>query len=300
MQIYFKDNMEQTNHRGIQTSVSPEGVQLVRIHYSADLSKDPDTPEGKAWLKRELQGYRGVNDARWRKEMEVDFDAQGGQLLFPYLLSNTDSLFVEPYQVSGTRLISGLDYGVRNPSAFEVLSIDSDNKIHVLWEYYEEPKKAAESDDAFRARKGYKNLCTGIKSCPYYDENLVIYADPSIWNKSQESMDSKGLMSIADLFKTEGIQLTRGQRGRDFACYEHIDKNLWLDPKNPLLTISKECPWLWYELQKLRFAEYGAGTQISKNLQEKIVDRDNHAFDAIKYAISEIIKSGFFDDCDFN
>ena len=291
--------LEQTECKGIQTGLSVEGCRVVRIHYSADRAKDPDSVEGKAWMDRELQGYRGVTDPRWQKEMEVDFDAQGGQLLFPYLLDNQDTLFIVPYAVQGTRLIAGLDYGVRNPSAFEVLSIDSDGEIHVLWEYYEEPKKSGESDDAFRARKGHKNLCAGIKSCPYYDENLEIYADPSMWNKSQESMDSKGLMSIADLFKTEGVELTRGQRGRDFACYEHIDKNLWFDPKNPLLTISKECPWLWYELQKLRFAEYSAGTQVNQNLQEKIVDRDNHAFDAIKYAISEIIKSGFFDKCDF-
>jgi len=286
-----------TEFRGIQSAISVEGVQVVRIHYSADPAKDPDTEAGKIWISKELQGYRGMDDPRWRKEMEVDFDAHGGQLLFPYLLDNQNSLFVAPYSVEGLKLIAGLDYGTRNPSAFEVLSVDYDEKINIAYEYYEAPKKAIESDDEFRARKGYKKLCAAIKACPYF-EGLTIYADPSLWNKTQESADSKGLMSIADLFQTEGVRLTPGQRGRDFACYEHLDKQLWVDPTNPLLTISKVCPWLWWEIQRLRFSDYGAATQVNQNLQEKIVDRDNHAWDALKYALSSIIRVGFFVGCD--
>lgn len=281
------------------TGLSAEGCRVVRIHYSADIEKDPDNVDGKAWMDRELQGYRGVNDPRWRKEMEIDFDAHGGQLLFPYLLDNQEFLFVAHYSVQGTRMVAGLDYGTRNPSAFEVLSIDYDNKINIAYEYYEAPKKATESDDAFRSRKGYKKLCAGIKCCPYF-EGLTIYADPSLWNKTQEASDQKGLMSIADLFLAEGIQLTKGQRGRDFACYEHIDKQLWADPAKPLLTISKNCPWLWWEVQRLRFADYGAATQVNQNLQEKIVDRDNHAWDALKYALMEIIITRAFDPIDLS
>ena len=287
-----------TQHKGIQTGLSPEGVQVVRIHYSADPAKDPDTEQGARWLKREMQGYRGVTDPRWRKEMEIDFDAHGGQLLFPYMLENQERLFIAPYSVDGLRLIAGLDYGTRNPSAFEVLAINTDGDIHVAYEYYEAPKKPGESDDEFRARKGYKILCSEIKRCPYF-ENLIILADPSLWNKTQESADAKGLMSIADLFLQEGVKLSPGQRGRDFACYEHIDKQLWVDLKNPRLTISKSCTWLWWEIQRLRFSDYSATTQVNQNLKEKIVDRDNHAWDAMKYVMSDLIRPKFFDGCTF-
>lgn len=285
-----------TEHKGIQTGVSAEGVKVIRIHYSADPLKDPDTSEGESWLTRELQGYRGKTDPRWRKEMEIDFDAHGGQLLFPYMLEHEKQLLVKPVDISGYTLIAGLDYGTRNPSAFEVIAIGNDNNIQVVHEYYEAPKKAYEDDNEFRQRKGYKVLCAAIKEYPFLDK-LNIFADPSLWNKTQEAADSKGLMSIADLFEQEGVILAPGQRGRDFACYEHIDKYLWEDPGNPLLTIFKNCPWLWWELQRLRFDDYSATTQVNQNLKEKIIDRDNHAWDALKYALTSIIKIGFFDNC---
>ncbi len=288
-----------TNYKGIQTGISSEGVQVIRIHYSADPIKDPDTVEGARWIARELQGYRGKTDPRWRKEMEVDFDAHGGQLLFPYMLESLNALFVKPYPANDLKLLAGLDYGTRNPSAFEVLAKDSDDKINIAYEYYEAPKKIDETDDEFRARKGYKVLCAAIKECPYF-KNLDILADPSLWNKTQEASDSKGLMSVADLFLQEGVVLRPGQRGRDFACYELIDNDLWGNPTNPRLTISQNCPWLWWEMQRLRFGDYSATTQVNQNLKEQIVDKDNHAWDAVKYAIMEIIKSNnFFDESDF-
>jgi len=284
-----------TQHKGIQTGISAEGVQVIRIHYSADPLKDPDTPEGEEWLQRELKGYRGKTDPRWRKEMEIDFDAHGGQLLFPYMLENEKYLFVKPYNIDSLYKIAGLDYGTRNPSAFEVLGQDGDKNIRIIYEYYEAPKKPTESDDEFRKRKGHKILCAAIKKCPYFNR-LTIYADPSLWNRTQESQDSKGLMSVADLFKREGVVLTPGQRGRDFACYEYIDKNLWNEPKDPRLTIFQECPWLWWEMQRLRFGDYSATTQVNQNLQEKIVDKDNHAWDAVKYALSSLIHAGLLID----
>lgn len=289
--------LAQSELKGIRSGISPEGIQMVRIHYSADPSKDPDTPEGAAWLKTELQGYQGETDPRWRKEMMIDFEAHGGQLLFPYLLEYQNQIFVQPYEVQGLRLIAGLDYGTRNPSAFEVLAQDSDDNIQAIWEYYEPPKKHDESDGAFRARKGYRALAKGIKSCPYYHDNLKIVADPSLWNKTQEARDAKGLMSIAELMAEadeqgeQGITLTPGQPGRDFACYEQLNSNLWQDPASPSFTIFQCCSWLWWELQRLRFADFSGATQINQNLKEKIVDKDNHAFDSIKYALMDIFNT---------
>jgi len=192
--------LEATEYKGIQTGISPEGIRIIRVHYTADPTKDPDTKDGAKWLKREMQGYRGKTDPRWRKEMEIDFDAHGGQLLFPYLLENELRIFIKPYSTSGMRMVAGLDYGTRNPSAFEVMSVDYDGNIQVVWEYYEPPKKPNETDEQFRSRKGYKALSAAIKSCPYFSPGLVIYADPSLWNKTQEGNDPQGLKSMADLF----------------------------------------------------------------------------------------------------
>lgn len=285
--------LAQTDIRGVQEGISPEGVQVIRVHYSADPAKDPDTPDGNAWLERELEGYRGMNDPRWRKEMEIDFDAHGGQLLFPYLLQHEKTLYITPYDVSGFQLIAGLDYGTRNPSAFEVLAVDYDNNIHVVWEYYEPPKSRTESEEDFRARKGHKKFAEAIKACPHFSPSLPILADPSLWAKNQEAVDAKGLRSVADFFAAEGVRLTPGQAGRDLACFERIDKELWSDPAKPRLTIFRTCPWLWWEIQRLRFDEFTEATQVQHNLKEKIVDRDNHAWDALKYPLVDIFTREF-------
>jgi hypothetical protein len=42
--------------------------------------KDPETPEGKLWL---VEAKKGMSDARWKKEFEIDYGALGGQLVFP-------------------------------------------------------------------------------------------------------------------------------------------------------------------------------------------------------------------------
>jgi hypothetical protein len=277
-----------TQIKGVQAGISAEGVQVIRIHYSADPGKDPDTPAGAKWVDKELQGYRGKTDPRWRKEMEIDFDAHGGQLLFPYLLENEKHIYISPVKIKKMNMIAGLDYGTRNPSAFEVLSVDYDGHISVIWEYYEPPKKKDEGDEEFRQRKGYKTLSAAIKRCPYFSKSLIIYADPSLWNKTQESEDPKNLRSMADLFVQEGVYLSPGQRGRDFTCYEKLNSKIWKDPTSPRLTIMRNCKWLWWELQRLRFADFSAATMVNKNLQEKIVDKDNHAWDAFKYAVMTI------------
>lgn len=290
--------MQATQHKGVQDGISAEGIQLIRIHYSADPNKDPDTPKGTEWLATELQGYRGKTDPRWRKEMEIDFSAHGGQLLFPYLLEHEKAIFVRPYNIDGLRLAAGLDYGTRNPSAFEVLAKGNDQDIQVVWEYYEPPKRKDETDEAVRARKGYKSLTAAIKKCPYFDSKLPILADPSLWNKTQEAANSKEITSVAELFKQEGVILTPGQRGRDFACYERLDNDFWETPPNPKLTIFQNCEWLWWELKRLRFDEYTEATQVNRNLKEQIVDRDNHAWDAFKYVLNYLWNLGFFAGCD--
>ena len=90
---------------------------------------------------------------------------------------------------------------------------------------------------------------------------------------------------MADLFAQEGVYLSPGHKGRDFACYEKLDSKFWKNLSSPLFTIMQTCPWLWWELQRLRFADFSEAAQINKNLHEKIVDKDNHAWDAVKYAL---------------
>ena len=264
---------------GIQTCRTKEGVRLIRVHYTADEDKDPQR-DGKEWFARELVGYKGIDDPRWRKEMEIDFKAMGGQLLFPYLGFHEKSIFVPPFDVSGIKKIAGLDYGPRSPSAFEVRCKVGDD-LYNVHEYYEEPIGKSESEEEFKKRKGYKALCRAILSYPDLGDVQFIFADPQLWERTQET--KHGFTTIAALFQEEGVHLTPGRKGGDFAYYERMNNDYWADPDKPKYKIFKTCVWLWYECKRLRFAEWAAASQVNRNLREEIVDRDNHAWDACKY-----------------
>ena len=81
--------------KGIIDRLTPDGIRILRIHYSADMDKNPLTPKGAGWFARELIGYpNGVMSAKWRKEMEIDPEAQGGQLAFPLCEVNAGEIFI--------------------------------------------------------------------------------------------------------------------------------------------------------------------------------------------------------------
>ncbi len=277
------------NHKGIEQWMTADGVNVVQLHYSADPDKDPATPLGQAWLKEALKGYPGgMNDPRWRKEMEIDFYAFSGQLLFPFLIENESTILVDPITSIPPhwRLTAGFDYGTRSPSAFIVTGWDEYLHPTTLWEYYEAPKDKKESLTAFRARKGYKRTAKAIKTSPFYKHVLAgggIIADSSIADKTQQT--KSGLKSMQDLFAEEGLYFNLAQRqvGGDIAWYEMVSSRFWADPTKPLWKITKNCSWLWWELKGLRFKEWGAAASVDKNFREEVVDKNNHATDAIKY-----------------
>jgi hypothetical protein len=277
--------------KGLQTTTTHDGVRIVRLHYTADPAKDPTTRQGQAWLQRELVGYPGgQNDPRWRREMEIDFDAFGGQLLFPYLLEYQDAIMCDPIPAIPEHhdISAGFDYGTRNPSA---MTLTAWNRLtgHPLtfWEYYETPQRKDEIDFEFRLRKGYRVLAQAIKDGPWWPEmqrrKTTITADASIWNKTQET--KAGFKSIADLLAEEGVYLTKASRGKgsDMAWYQLISSKFWSNPKQPAWRITRNCTWLWKELQGLRFSEHSASAMETHNLRDEIVDKANHATDATKY-----------------
>ena len=278
--------------QGVQQVVTHDGVHIFRLHYTADPDKDPNTPQGKAWLGRELVGYPGgLNDPRWRREMEIDFDAFAGQLLFPYLIEYENRILCEPI----TRIpdewdiSAGFDYGTRNPSAFILTGWNrKTGNPTTFFEYYQAPQRKEEADEVFRSRKGYQVVASAIKTCPWWSEmerrKTVINADSSLWNKTQET--KHGLRSIVDLLRDEGIKLMSPApkgKGSDMAWYELISKRFWVNPKEPRWRITRDCTWLWKELKGLRFAEHSASATETHNLKDEIVDKDNHATDAAKY-----------------
>jgi hypothetical protein len=247
------------------------------VHYSADPDKNATTPRGKEWLVAASEGYPGgMGSQKWRQEMEIDWEAAGGELVFPFLELYESKVVCRPFEVPESwALYASFDYGHRNPSAFVVMAIDHDGNVCTVWEYY-------------RAGAGYEETARAIRECPYFDRlAFAPIADPSIWALNQQAGNNE-VKSIAQLFSELppelAIYFAKGKKGGDITAAEKILGLLWKDIENreARWKIFSTCQATIWELKRLRYADWGGALAAYRNKQESIVDKDNHSWDAHK------------------
>lgn len=254
--------------KGIELRKTQQDNTVIRLHYSADIDKDPETPGGLQWRDKKAQKYLdGINSLEWRREMEIDFRAGVGELVFPSF-----DAAIDPFEVGFEyTLYGGLDWGTRNPASFHVYAVDSKTmKFCSVWEYY---------------GKGLTvfALAEVIKKCPYYDRLEWIVADLNMWDKNQNTQ--QGLTSVAEMMQDE---LVMGKRGTvdKLRPTDHrsdaagINKFKMLFEKKQF-SIFKTCPQQVIEFINLKYPE----RVETRNETEKILDKDNHSWDEAKYFI---------------
>jgi hypothetical protein len=264
--------------QGIETYNTKESFRVVKVHYTAD----PDKSTEQA-ISELLKGYPGGRTGpAWRKEMEIDFTAYSGQLLcYNIIQEYRHKIIMErPIQAHFNKYGS-LDWGRNNPASFHTYIVEDKKHIHSGYEIYGNGMSVAD-------------FATLIKASPFYKELCWISADPSIWNKTQET--KQGIRSLADLFQDEGISLVRGKSRDDtYAINELLDRWYKLDEKEPRYTISPRCPKQIWELERLRYKELSTAMVDKANPEEQLVDKDNHAWDDFKYFVSTWISEGHMD-----
>lgn len=260
---------------GMSSRVTPSGWVVLQVHYSADEDKNPTTEMGREWLKVAARGYiGGMKSAGWRQEMEIDYSASGGTLLFPHLLSD-DSKILVPHMTwlqikeKQLALYAGYDHGTTNPSSFVVWGIDPNGVGYALWEIYE-------------PCRNIRTMAAKIKACPYYEQIKYIKCDPAIVNQKNQHAAS-GMRSVADLFSDEGITMSPGRSGADINLFHRLSL-AWEDPENPTCFITADCRNLWREWQRLRWKKHSSEkVRLDRNEPEEIVDKNNHTFDSSAY-----------------
>lgn len=265
--------------QGIEQYVSRAGITCLRIHYTADPERNPATVAGSKWLAEAVRGIPGgFNSIAWRQEQEIDWEAAGGELVFPQLQVYRERIVVPPFDIPESwDVYASYDYGIRNPSAFHIHAVDHDSCIWTVWEMYV-------------VGTGYRDQARHIRGCAYYDR--LAYppvADPSIWANTQQQSDN-AFKSVAQLFAElpvgEQVIFAPGKSGGDITAVERISGDLWRDGENPKWRIFATCPKLIWELQKLRYQEWAAGQAETHGMKEQLVDKDNHAWDGFKMFVN--------------
>jgi len=275
---------------GYTGRVTTGGIGVVRYHYSADSNKRPGTVKGDTWVAEEARAYpMGMDDPRWKKEMEIKYGALGGQHLFPKweLWRNTSNIVIPAYEAHGTKLYGSYDHGWHSPSAFHVHSVDGDGIITTVWEFYGAQVPAHQIASIIKGKDGFDQMGKRYPGCPYpYEALSYIVADPSIWNedKPQAAGPNK---STARIFREMGVGMVPGEKGGDVTIANWLHGWYWKDIKAPRYRITEACPKLIWEIGQQRHKEFSAQVAMNKNASEDLVDKDNHAWDGLKYLLKK-------------
>ena len=272
---------------GVTEMRTPQGLAVLRVHYSADPERaKPD------WKQRERPKY--ISESAWQAEQEIVFSTGGGEPLFADLLIRyADKILIDPE--SGFEpdpnwtYFAGFDAGKANPTAALVGCMDYEGNIYILREYYQPGLSPKEHAPWLRSLQGFV-------------ENTV-YADPSIFYDTHAQNDGR-FKALASLYRDEGIDnLVQAFDNNELRGMELILER-WMNLDQQPARLKIVCPLrsrdiarpqfglhnlgapnLLWELRRARRAQLSPLQLVNRNPTEKIVDKDNHLRDCLKYML---------------
>jgi hypothetical protein len=109
--------------RGWQEWLTPEGVKVIRLHYTADPDRDPLTPAGANWKALALKGIvDGERSNLWRREQEIDWTISEGKAIYQAFREATHVAKQILKPVRNWPILIGWDYGLCYSDDTEVLT----------------------------------------------------------------------------------------------------------------------------------------------------------------------------------
>lgn len=270
---------------GFTTRITSGGIAVRQFHYSADSRKRPGTPEGDLWVKEESRAYPlGIYDPRWQKEMEIKYGALGGSFLFPRwdIWKGNGQVVIPPFDPVGYHMYASYDHGYNSPSCFLVHGMSGDGVITTLWEFYADHVPAHAIAEIIKGHDVRLPDGRFFHGNPHAYKQSFIIADPSMWSEDNPQHNGPN-KSTAAIFRDCGVSMIEGERGGDVTVAEWIVGHFLQDPLHPLWRVTSNCEKLIWELGKLRHKEFSAQVAMQHNPSEDLVQKDNHAWDALKY-----------------
>jgi hypothetical protein len=275
------------NKKALTLRVTSGNLTVCRLHYAADETKNPANSAGRRWLPGALAGYQnGLSDPRWLKEMEIQYGAGGGQKVFPdwqKWLRNSNIFIDGGIDLTNAKLYGSYDHGYASPACYLVHAVWPGDKRATIWEFYDEQVEVPmiaqiiKGHDAVSSKTGKK-----YKGNPYAGREIMKICDPEIMRDNQVMARGPN-KSVAYLFRQNGVNFVPGLKGDDGTVASWLTGNLWLDPMLPGYQIHRCCKNLIWELSMLQRVAHSPHVSKYKNQPEQLVDKDNHAWDALKY-----------------
>lgn len=261
-----------------------------QVHYSDDPARDA------AWVQQEAIKYGGTNSARWRREMEIDWNVYGGQRVWPMLSKTYHDTIINP-DVNWT-LFRVIDSGIRHPTVCLWGMINQNGDRHYYREMYSNDKSIS------------LNCREILRLTPDNEQVQFNLIDPETKKRSRES-----LTPFIELYAENGITceaadnsaagydrvtdgllstlarraLADGTMPKYLADMNINQDQLFVLASKPSLTFDMRfIVRCFNECENLRWREL-SGDPSQKAEPEKVVDRDDDGPDCVRYGMQSAI-----------
>jgi hypothetical protein len=283
--------------QGLDVRLTKGGNLVGRLHYSADPERDPEL--NPAWLLMERPAYS--SKAHWDREQEIVDEAGGGELVFAdTLVTYWHKIVIEDPEwrpdPEWSVVDGGFDHGKTNATALLRCYHDFEGTIIFAGEYYQPGREIWQNAPAFKKMMDFKRMDP-------------VFCDPSIFPQTLQQAQRPGeavarAKSFYELYEEQGVEnfVSFGEDRSDisfagrlqmhWANLEHREPSVKIICPKGLYSDTPQfglqnwgCPNLLWELMRTRRVKLTAQQLLSRNTSEAIVDKDNHARDAMKYVL---------------
>ncbi len=91
---------------GMRFRINCDGIAVLRVHYSADPDKSPETTAGKEWI---AAARAAMSEEDWEQEMEINYDSFSGRPVIPKFQRD---IFVKSFEYDpSAKIYMGIDFG---------------------------------------------------------------------------------------------------------------------------------------------------------------------------------------------
>ncbi len=269
--------------KGISTRTTSLGFHVMRLHYSSDPDKDPDTEAGRLWL---AQAKTGMSDARWKKEFEIDYHSLSGQLVFPEF--DPGIHVVEEFKIDPNlwTIFMACDPHPRTPHAFVWLCVNREGEMVVKFSWW--PQDYVRPDFHATVKEHYAE-CVKLVERDFFGGSRGIRR---VMDSAGKGMNADEERSYFDAYREAGISFWPAKKNRDLSGFDLIAAAL--KPTSftvgnekkmkPRLTFQEGNDELVWQLKHLRFSEW-RGNVTDKDPPEKAQEKRRHLVDCLAYIL---------------
>lgn len=253
----------------IKKDFSNERARNNFVAFHAPSTENTHLPDG--YVDSMLDSW---SDERIKREVMGSWDAFQGQV---YTEFERSKHVIKPFVVpkEWTRFV-GLDHGYRNPACAIWCAMDYDGNVYAYKEFYQNEWIIEE------IVKGRKGIGPGLSQLTGNDKIDGIWVDPS--TKADRGKESDFTTYLDYIPKEWSLIPANNEVANGI---DRIKQLLKCDSRTsePRLFFFDTCSNLIEQMAQYRYEELTPGQEMAKNIKESPVKKDDHAVDALRYAI---------------